>query len=366
MTPTMRIGVVGAGWRLAPYLTVIDALPGEFEVVAALTRSEESAARVGAERGIPASTSMATFLGQGPVDFVLLSVPRTATLPLAGALLDAGLPVLAETPIAADTGEVVPFVARYGLEAPLQSAEQYRLQPMHAARIEVARSGRLGQVHHVTASFAHDYHAMSVIREVLRIGSEPVTVRASETADRAVHPLGRDGWAGDLTVGGDTRTVAQLHWPDRDLTATYDFAGEQYFSPIRTRRITIRGTHGELVDDRVHVIDAPGDPVTLALTREQTGIDGDLQGATLRAVRLGAETVWRSDVAPARLADDEIAVAGVLRGMAAFVSGGAPLYGIVDAAEDLHLTELIGRAVAAGSAIAGTERPWLAGAAVGG
>ncbi|WP_375400446.1 Gfo/Idh/MocA family protein [uncultured Amnibacterium sp.] len=359
MTRTTRIGLVGTGWRLTPYLTVVDALPGEFEVVAALTRSEQSAARIGAERGIPASTSMATFLAQGPLDFVLLSVPRDSALPLAGALLDAGLPVLGETPIAAHTGELAPFVARYGLDAPLQSAEQYRLQPMHAARIAVARSGRIGQVHHVTASFAHDYHAFSVIREVLRIGFEPVTVRAAETIDRAVQPLGRDGWSADLTVGTDTRTVAQLQWTDRDLTATYDFAGEQYFSPIRTRHIAIRGTHGELVDDRVHVIDRPGEPVTLPLTREQTGVDGDLQGFTLRAVRLGGETVWRSRVAPARLADDEIAVAGVLRAMAAFVCGGAPFYGIADAAEDLYLTELVGRAVAAEGPVTGAERPWL-------
>lgn len=363
MSRTMRIGLVGAGWRLAPYLTVIDALPGEFEVVAALTRSEQSAARIGSERGIPASTSMATFLAEGPVDFVLLSVPRDSALPLAEALLDAGVPVLGETPIAAHTAELAPFVDRHGLDAPLQSAEQYRFQPMHAARIAIARSGRLGQVHHVTASFAHDYHAVSVIRAVLRIGSEPVTVRAFQTTDRAVQPLGRDGWATRLTVGTDIRTVAQLHWPDRDLTATYDFAGEQYFSPIRTRHIAIRGTHGELVDDRVHLIDSPGDPVAVTLTREQTGIDGDLQGATLRALRLGAETVWRSDVTPARLADDEIAVAGVLRAMAGFVSDGAPFYGIADAAEDLYLTELIGRAVAAGTPVASGVRPWPSSAA---
>lgn len=363
MTRTMRIGLVGAGWRLAPYLTAVDALPGEFEVVAALTRSEATAARIGAERGIPAGTSLTTFLAQGPMDFVLLSVPRTAALALAGRLLDADLPVLGETPIAAHTNEIAPFVARYGLDAPLQSAEQYRLQPMHAARIAVARSGRLGEVHRVTASFAHEYHAMSVIRAVLGVGSEPVTALASAADDRAVQPLGRDGWALDLAVAADTRTVAQLHWPDRGRSATYDFTGEQYFSPIRTRHIAIQGTHGELVDDRVHLIDSPGEPVTLPLTREQTGADGDLQGFTLRAIRLGAETMWRSDLGPARLADDEIAVAGVLRAMAGYVSGGTSFYGIAEAAEDLYLTELVARAVAAGAAVSSEPRGWLPAAA---
>lgn len=361
MTRATRIGLVGTGWRLTPYLTVIDALPGEFELVAALTRSEGSADRIRDDRGIPASTSPTSFLAQGPMDLALVSVPRDAALPLAGTLLDAGTPVLSETPIAGDTAALAPFVARFGLDAPLQSAEQYRFQPMHAARIAVALSGRLGRVQRVTASFAHDYHAMSVIRQVLQVGSEPVTALASSAPDTAVHPLGRDGWESELVVGSDTRTVAQLRWPDRDLTATYDFVGEQYFSPIRTRHIAIQGTHGELVDDRVHVIERPGEPVTLPLTRQQTGEDGDLQGSSLQAVRLGGEAMWRSTFGAARLADDEIAVAAVLRAMAAFVDGGPAFYGIAEAAEDQYLTELIGRAVSAGSTVASGPRPWLAG-----
>ena len=73
---------------------------------------------------------------------MILSVPWPEILPMASRLLDAGVAVLSETPIAERTELVGPFLERYGADAALQSAEQYRFQPMHAARIAVAQSGR--------------------------------------------------------------------------------------------------------------------------------------------------------------------------------------------------------------------------------
>ena len=59
-------------------------------------------------------------------------------------LLEAGVAVLSKTPIAERTELVGPFLQRFGSDARLQSAEQYRFQPMHAARIAVAQSGLIG------------------------------------------------------------------------------------------------------------------------------------------------------------------------------------------------------------------------------
>lgn len=352
-----RIGFVGGGYRLAPYLEAIRALPDEFEAVGAVVRTEASAERLTAQ-GVPATTSIDDFLAGGPYDFVLLSVPWPEILPMAGRLLDAGVTVLSETPIAARTELVGPFLERYGADARLQSAEQYRFQPMHAARIAVARSGRIGEAVSVTASFAHDYHAMSVVRAALGVGFEPVAVTASTFGDRGVQPLGRGGWSEELEVGTSSRTVASLLWPDRGLSAVYDFTGEQYFSPIRTRRMSVRGTHGELAEDRVVSIRVPGRPVVLPLVREATGIDGDLGGHHLRTVGLGDTVLWRSPFGAARLSDDELAVATVLRAMRAYVEDGTPFYGIADAAEDQYLDELMQRAALERRTITSTPQAW--------
>lgn len=359
MTGTSRVGFVGGGWRTGAYLTAMEALPGEFEPIAAVTRTQASADRLAA-RGLRTSTSLEEFLAQDPYDFVLLSVPWPEILPLAGRLLDAGQTVLCETPIALHTELVGPFLARYGADAPLQSAEQYRFQPMHAARIAVARSGRLGAPVSVTASFAHDYHAMSVVRAALGVGFGPVTVTATAIGDRGVQPIGREGWRNALDARASDRIVASLVWPDQGVSAVYDFGGEQYFSPIRARRMAIRGTRGELTDDRVVTMAAPGQPVTIPLTRSSTGLDGDLGGHHLQDVRLGETVLWQTPFGGARLSDDELAVAQVLRAMAAFAVGGVPFYGIADAAEDQYLGELIHRAAAEGRTIKGLPQAWSA------
>jgi predicted dehydrogenase len=354
-----RVGIVGAGWRLGAYRRVIEALPGEFTVQAALTRTEASAERMREWAGA-ATTSMSEFLAAGPFDFVLLSVPRAATLDLAGALLDAGVPVLCETPIAAGTEALVPFLRRYGPAVPLQSAEQYRLQPMHAARLAVARSGLLGDVAEAAVSVAHEYHAMSLARAALGLGFEDVEVTAVEIQDRAVQPLGRNGWAGRLEPAAAARTVATLRFPGRDSFVLYDWTDEQYFSPIRSRSISFRGARGELTGDAVRWIERPGEPVVERLTRWDTGLDGDLEGHALRHVALGSRVLWRNPFGGARLADDELAVAAVLRGMAASVRDGIPLYPIADAAEDSYLTELIAEAARSGRTVRSTPRPWAA------
>ena len=360
MSSTMRVGFVGAGWRLTPYLTVLRALPDEFEPVGAVSRTDATAERFQARNGVPTTTDLDAFLASGPYDFVLLSVPWPQILPLAGRLLDAGIPVLSETPIAERTEHVAGFLERYGATAPLQSAEQYRFQPMHAARIAVARSGRLGEPVSVTASFAHDYHAMSVARAALSIGFEPVRVSATALGDRGARPLGRDGWSADLDVQPFDRTVAQLVWPERDRSVVYDFTGEQYFSPIRSRRMAVRGTLGELAEDRLTVMRAPGETTTLPLVRTDTGLDGDLGGHDLRDVRLGDEVLWRNAFDGARLSDDELAVAAVLRRMRDFVTGGTAFYGIADAAEDQYLSELVHRSAAEGRPLTSTPQSWSA------
>lgn len=354
---SMRVGFVGGGYRLTPYLAAIRALPDEFEAVGAVVRTQASAERLTAQ-GVPATTSIDAFLAAGPYDFVLLSVPWPEILPMAGRLLDAGATVLSETPIAERTELVGPFLQRYGADARLQSAEQYRFQPMHAARIAVARSGRIGDAVSVTASFAHDYHAMSVVRAALGIGFEPVTATAAVFDDRGVHPLGREGWSEELEVGTSSRTVASLLWQDRGVSAVYDFTGEQYFSPIRSRRLSVRGTHGELAEDRVVSIRVPGQPVAVPLVRNATGVDGDLGGYHLRDIGLGDTVLWRSPFGAARLSDDEIAVATVLRAMSTYADGGAPFYGIADAAEDQYLDELIHRAAAEQRTVTSTPQAW--------
>ena len=96
----------------------------------------------------------------------------------------------------------------------------------------------------------------------------------------------------------------------------------------------------------------------LPLTRGDTGLDGDLEGHHLRDIRLGDRVLWRNPFGGARLSDDELAVATVLRAMRRFVTDGVPFYGIADAAEDQYLSELVHGAARTGRPTQSGDRAW--------
>lgn len=349
------IGFVGAGWRSDAYFTVAQARPDLFSIDGVLCRSDATAQRVAHRWGVPSTTAEREFFARR-FDYVVLCVPRDLVSDFLTLSLDAELPTLVETPLAASTEELAALYRRWAT-APIQSAEQYRYQPSHAARIAVADSGLLGRVGTAEVSVAHDYHGVSLIRRILGTGFSPVSVRASAIGEPVVGTLGRAGWAPELVATTARRVRAELRF-DNGTTGLYDFTGEQYFSPIRSRRLAIRGERGELCNDEVTYMRAPAHPVRQQLQRDQTGSDGDLDGLHLRGIALGDNIVYRNPLAPARLSDDEIAIGTVLTEMRRFVDSGTPFYGIDEACEDQYLAGLMQRAIETGAIERTHARPW--------
>lgn len=351
-----RVGFIGAGWRANTYFTVIRGCPDRFELAGVLCRRESTARWVKQHWDVPATTSADELLAER-LDFIVLCAPREAVSELLALATASGIPTLVETPLAVDVRGLGELFRKYGPSAPIQSAEQYRYQPGHAARIAVAHSGLLGEVRTAEVSVAHDYHAMSLIRTVLQTGYCSVRVRAKVFDDVAADTLGRGGWARDLTVRHSSRTRAELEFENGKI-GLYDFTGEQYFSPIRSRLIAIRGDRGELRNDDVSFIAEPGKPVHQVLRRDQTGIDGDLSGYHLRGIALGDAPVYRNPLGQVRLSDDEIAVGTVLAEMARFAEIGDSFYGLAEACEDQYLAELVQLAARSGTIETSQSRIW--------
>ncbi len=357
----MRIGLIGAGWRSEYYLRIADELPWLFEIAAVLTASQSSADRVSADWAVPTTTDLADFLTRGPYDYVVVSVPRAVAPELIRTLSAADIPVLTETPPARDLESLTAVWSAVG-GAPVQVAEQYRFQPQHAARLAVAASGSLGAVHTAEVSVAHEYHGVSLIRAALGIGFEPVEVTARLIPDRVVASRGRDGWLDHPEQVEATRAWSLLRF-DAGI-GIYDFADEQYVSPIRSRHITFRGTEGELRDDTVHRLAEAGRSVTLTLAREATGLDGDLEGNFLRRIALGTDVVYENPFVGARLNDDELAVAQVMAKMAHFARTGEPFYSLADGCHDHYLGLLMAESAQTGRAVSSSAQPWGGSASV--
>jgi len=321
--------VVGAGWRAEMFWRLAAALP-EVDCVGAVVRSP---------RDLPVPDFAS--LDDIQPDFVVAAVPWEAS---AEVILDAvgrGLPVLAETPPAPDAEALAGLWRAAGDTGLVQVAEQYLLVPAHAARLAAVRAGIIGEPTQVQVSSTHQYHAVSLIRGYLGALGDfgPVTVRASRTVAPLVDPLNRDGWTDEADPAPATTTIATLDFAGGG-SGLYDFTDNQWHNQLRFRRILVRGTHGELRDDEVVRLLEPRTVVRTPLVRRQTGYDLDLDAFDTDTITLGDEVLFRNPFPGRRFNDEEIAIATLLRRMAAWVRGeGPPPYPLADGAQD-HLIAL--------------------------
>lgn len=96
----------------------------------------------------------------------------------------------------------------------------------------------------------------------------------------------------------------------------------------------------------------------MALTREYTGVGGDMAGHYLRGLAVGDRWVWRNPFPGARMFDDEIAVATVMELMARYTEGGPGFCAVADAAQDHYLYLCLQQAAEHGRAVQTTPQSW--------
>ena len=355
--PPYRFAVVGAGWRTLAYLRVVAALGERFQLTGVVTRSQERAEEVRAAWGVDASSSLQGSLEAGRPDFVVLSVPRSATVDWLEELVDARLPVLCETPPAADLAGLRRVSELGARGAQVQVAEQYQYQPLHAARLALTDSGLIGDVSMASLAVCHEYHAFSLMRRHLKITDEPAAIRATVLRTPVETGFETSGPRRSRGTVEEVRTVGMVEFGEGRL-GVYDFADAQYFSYIRSPRVGLRGSIGEIADHDVRYLGGLDEPVTQELRREQTGEEGDLGGYSLRGISLGERWVYRNPFPGARLSDDEIAIATSMEHMGRYARGGPAFYGLADASQDHYLSLCLRQAATTGQAVRTEPQPW--------
>jgi len=244
--------------------------------------------------------------------------------------------------------------------ARVQIAEQYPFQPHHAARLALAASGRLGTITQAQVSAAHGYHGMVLIRRFLGIGFEPAEISAFEFKSPLVRGRGREPGPAEEKLMESSQVIAQLRFGDK--LGVYDFTGEQYFSWVRSQRLLVRGERGEINNfDATYLADFKT-PVPVRFERQDAGHGGNLEGHHLKGYVAGGEWWYRNPFAPARLFDDEIAVASCLEAMGTYVRTGKSFYSLAEACQDHYLSRLIEQSLAQGGPVRTTPQVWMGGA----
>ena len=350
----LRIGLVGAGWRSHFFIRIAQMLPERFTLVGAVYRSGQSKEQLQAW-GVTPLSSQEALIGLRP-DYVILSVNRNSMADLMRLYTRHDIPLLIETFPAKSVDELLDIWHDLA-DARIQAAEQYQFQPLNAARIAVADSGILGPVYQMQSSLPNGYHAVSVQRRLLRVGRACPTVRANQYTHRMTGGPGRAGDPTEDQLVDVSQMLYQLDYGDRQ--ALNDLESNQHRSLIRTQHWVIRGQRGELRGEDVQYLKDIVTPCHFKLERVMAGSGPNLEGLYLRGVR-GGEHGWlyQNPFMPARMFDDEIAVAACMEKMGRYVETGEPFYPLREEMMDLYLTLMIEQAAREGTVIKVQPQPW--------
>ena len=354
---TTSLAMVGTGWRAQFILDVAAALPERFEILGITSRTRAKSDALAARYGVPAFDTLDELIAHGRPDFLVLSVAAPAFPALITQAHRAGIPVLAETPPAASLEELVDLWHTVGRDARVQVAEQYHLQPLLASQIAIARSGVLGNVGEARVSISHGYHAVSLMRRLLGIGFEDATITALPAVSwQLTGGPGRGGDPVEETLVTNEQVLAQIDFDGR--VGIYDWSSAQNRSWIRGTKTLTRGDRGEIDQLEVRYLKDFLTPIQYTLTRVERGQFTNMEDKFLRGILAGETYVDENEFAPARLIDDEIAVARCLAGMADYAAGGEGFYSLAEASQDHYIGMEIMRAHRTGQQIRTVRQPW--------
>ncbi|MBE0601391.1 MAG: gfo/Idh/MocA family oxidoreductase [Firmicutes bacterium] len=350
----LRIGLVGTGWRSHFFIRIAQMLPERFQIVGAVYRSEhgrETALRW----GVPGFANHQALVDLAP-DYVILSVDRDSMGGLMRFYARHGVPLLIETFPAKDVDELLGLYHDL-TGAKIQAAEQYPWQPLNAARLALANSGILGRVYQMQTSLPNGYHAVSVQRKLLHAGQRCPVIRANRYTHAMADGPNRSGDPTEDKLVDAKQTLYQLDYGDRQ--AINDLEDNQHRSFIRTQHWVIRGERCELRGEDVLYLKELLTPCRFTLERVMAGEGQNLEGLYLRGVRGGSHGwYYQNPYIPARLFDDEIAVAACMDRMGTYLETGEAFYPLEEELMDLYLALMIQKAADEDRPLEVQPQPW--------
>lgn len=345
--------IVGSGYRAMFYVRIARMHPEQFELKYMLCRSEEKAERLAREQGVPTTVSWEMCADSRP-DFVVVAVNKDSIADVASEWIMRGYPVVTETPAGVSVEKLkMLWDLKVNHGGRIMVCEQYHRYPVLAGGLKAIDEGKLGDPYAVYLSVAHDYHGTSLIRRMLRIGSEPVKMRGSRYELPVTETDSRYGEITDGRVAKKFRDHVIMEFAS-GKTAFYDFSGVQYHSYIRSRHLTVQGQDGEWSDTILRYVNEDHLPEKEYLLPYLPSRYRELETEELRTL-CGS---WRPELLLEQ-AQDEYAMATMLYDMRDYLAGGDEVYPLAEALEDAYLWKLMQEAAAnPGKEILSEKMPW--------
>ena len=232
------MALVGAGYWGSRLARNLSAAGADLRWVCDLEAAR--ATQVAARNGARATIVLDEVLDDPGVDAIAVATPATTHAEIVRRVLEAGIHVLVEKPLAASVTEAV-ALASLARERSLVAMcdHTYRFAPAVGVIRDVIASGGVGAVHRVESVRTNErheqpdtdvfwdlaHHDLSIVTSVLPATAQPTTITAS-VADRT-----RDGraCAGNVVVGLADGATAHFHldWNANDKVRRMTFTGDQ-------------------------------------------------------------------------------------------------------------------------------------------
>jgi len=353
-----KIAVVGAGWRADFYLRIAQMMSENFEIVGVVARKEQVRSQVHEKYNVPTFASIDELLKIEKPDFAVSSVSWDSNPLVVQTLVQAGVFVLSETPPAPTVEALEDLWRLVGSSEMVQVAEQYLYLPGHSTRLALVKNGVIGQPTSVEVSSTHGYHAISIMRGFMDAGFEETSIVSRRFDAPLVDPLKRGRWNSDMNPQQAGTTISLVDFGG-NKSGIYNFVDNLWHNQLRHRRIVIRGSKGEIVDDRViRLIDGPA-IVSSEIKRYQLGYDLNLDGFDTEHLSFDGEVLFKNPFVGLRLMDEEIAIATLMVAMADWINGNAPApYPLRQGCQDQYLSLAIDESLKTGETVIAKPRLW--------
>ena len=352
------IAIIGAGWRAEFYIRIALLMPERFEIIGVVARTEDARNALEQEFGVKTFSTVSQLLSHKKPDYAVSSVSWDSNPSVVEELVKAGIHVLCETPPAPTVEALQKLWKAVGSSGMVQVAEQYLNLPGHSSRLAITKSGVIGDVTSVELSSTHGYHAVSIMRGFLQSGFEPTTITTRQFEAPLVNPLLRDGWNSDLSPQMAKTTISLIDFGG-GKSGIYNFVDNQWHNQLRHRRIVVRGSKGEIVDDAViRLIDGPA-ITSSKIERYQLGYDLNLDGFDTEHLSFDGQVVFKNPFVGLRFMDEEIAIAQLMVQMADWIDGNAqPPYPLSEASQDQLISLAVDESIASGKSVTIQKQDW--------
>ncbi|WEG10950.1 Gfo/Idh/MocA family oxidoreductase [Pullulanibacillus sp. KACC 23026] len=347
----------GSSFRAQYYLRIAQALPKLFQICGMVVRNEDKGQELEKTWNVSTYRTLEQLLEKENPNFIVVSVSGSMIPSFLLRLGELGIPALSETPPAPNLEALIDLHEKLTCKgAKIQVAEQYHLHPVQQARLSLIKSGRLGNVTQATVSISHFYHGVSLLRRMLGIGFEEATIKGMHFSAPITSGPDRSGPPKEEKLINAERDLAWLDFGDK--LGIYDFTKDQHRSWIRSNHLSVRGDRGEIFDNRLTYLADYTTPIYSDLKRINKGEEENQEGYYLEGILSGNHWIYRNPFFPARLYDDELAIAECLVKMSEYMAQGTSFYSLAEASQDQYLGLMIEKAIRTQEAIRTSRQPW--------